>query len=78
MQTGIKKTAIDEEKKIFNEKQLHIWYEIVQALDKKSVFFSDQQFCSELPTLKKDRNETVIVYLTRAEKIQYNLEQMNE
>ena len=34
-----KQAAIDKGKKIFEEKQLHIWYELVQALDKKSVLF---------------------------------------
>ena len=37
-----------------------------------------QKLISELTTLKKNRNETVIEYLTRAEEIQYNLEQVNE
>ena len=34
-----KQAAIDKGKEIFKEKQLHIWYELVQALDKKSVLF---------------------------------------
>ena len=37
-----------------------------------------QKLISELTTLKKNSNETVIDYLTRAEEIQYNLEQVNE
>ena len=32
-----KQAAIDKGKEIFEEKQLNIWYELVQALDKKSV-----------------------------------------
>ena len=98
-----KQAAIDKGKEIFEEKQLHIWYELVQALDKKSVLFLRpykgngskawdvlrkrfksferprlQKLISELTTLKKNSNETVIDYLTRAEEIQYNLEQVNE
>ena len=34
-----KQAAIDKRKEVFEEKQLHIWYELVQALDKKSVLF---------------------------------------
>ena len=34
-----KQAAIDKGKEIFEEKLLHIWYELVQALDKKSVLF---------------------------------------
>ena len=34
-----KQAAIDKRKEIFEEKQLHIWYEIGQALDKKSLLF---------------------------------------
>ena len=34
-----KQAAIDKGKEIFEEKQLHIWYELVQALDRKSVLF---------------------------------------
>ena len=34
-----KQAAIDKGKEISEEKQLHIWYELVQALDKKSVLF---------------------------------------
>ena len=37
-----------------------------------------QKLISELRTFKKNSNETVIDYLTRAEEIQYNLEQVNE
>ena len=59
----VKKAAIDEGKKIFKEKQLHIWYEIVQALDKKSVFFRPTNLFRTSNLEKKDRNETVIVYL---------------
>ena len=95
-----KQAAIDKRKEIFEEKRLHIWYELVQALDKKSVLFlrsykgNDskawdvlrkmfksferprlQKLISELTTLKKNSNETVIDYFTRAEEIQYNLEQ---
>ena len=98
-----KQAVIDKEKEIFEKKQLHIWYELVQALDKKSVLFLRpykgngnkawdvlrkkfksferprlQKLISELTNLKKKSNETVIDYLTRAEEIQYNLEQVNE
>ena len=34
-----KQAAIDKGKKIFEKKQMHIWYEFLQALDKKSVLF---------------------------------------
>ena len=34
-----KQAALDKEKEIFEEKELHIWYELLQALDKKSVLF---------------------------------------
>ena len=34
-----KQAAIDKVKEIFKEKQSHIWYELVQDLDKKSVLF---------------------------------------
>ena len=34
-----KQAAIDKGKEIFEEKQLHIWYKLEQALDKKSVLF---------------------------------------
>ena len=37
-----------------------------------------QKLISELTTLKKNSNETVIDYLTRADEIQNNLEQVNE
>ena len=37
-----------------------------------------QKLISELKTLKKNSNETVIDSLNRAEEIQYNLEQVNE
>ena len=98
-----KQAAIDKGKESFEEKQLHIWYELVQSLDKKSVLFLRpykgngskawdvlrkrfksferprlQKLISELTTLKKNSNETVIDYLIRAEEIQYNLEQVNE
>ena len=34
-----KQAAIDKGKEIFEVKQLHIYYELVQSLDKKSVCF---------------------------------------
>ena len=39
MQAVIKNAAIDKVKPIFEEKQLHIWYNILQALDKNSILF---------------------------------------
>ena len=79
-------------KEIFDEKQMAIWYELFQCLDKKSVLFlqpywgkgSDawsvlcqrfksferprlQKLISNLTSLRKYNNESIVDYITRAE-----------
>ena len=98
-----KDAAIDKGRKIFKEKQMQIWYELVLALDKQSVLYLRpykgdgaqawdvltkrfrsfersrlQKLVSELTRLVKRDVESLIEYITRAEELQYNFNQVNE
>ena len=88
---------------ILGEKELHVWYELVQCLDKKSVLFLRpykgkgskaweilckmfksaerprlQQLISDITSIRMKANESVVDYITRAEELQYNLDEVDE
>ena len=90
-------------REILEEKELHVWYELVQCLVKKSVLFSRpykgkgskawkilckrfksaerprlQQLISVLTSIRIKANESVVDYITRAEELQHNLDEVDE
>ena len=82
---------------------MHVRYELVQCLDKKSVLFSTlykckgskawevlckrfksaerpklQQFISDLTSIRLKAYESVVDYISRAEELQYNLDEVDK
>ena len=98
-----REASLRKGREILDEKELHVWYELVQCLDKKSVLFLRpykgkgskaweilckrfksaerprlQQLISDLTSIRMKTNESVVDYITRAEELQYNLNEVDE
>ena len=78
---------------------MHVWYELVQCLDKKLVLFlrpyirkgskaweilckrfksAERPRLQQLTSIRKKANDSAVDYITRAEELQYNLDEVDE
>ena len=98
-----REASLRKGREILGEKELHVWYELVQCLDKKTILvlrpykgkgikdweilckrFKSaerprlQQLISDLTAIRMKANDSVVDYITRAEELQYNLDEVDE